>query len=249
MFGLDIFDAGLLLGTLIALSAGVVSFISPCVLPIVPAYLAYVGGVSFNELVVGSQRRTTVLNAISFVLGLSVVFILLGAAASAFGLFLLQHQVLFGRLAGIVIVIFGLHFLGVIRLPFLYREARINVNVRGGNLMGSFLLGLAFAFGWTPCIGPVLGSVLSLAAQESSIGQGTWLLAAYAVGLGLPFIIVAAFIEKSQGFIIKLTPWMKTIERSIGILLIIVGLMLVSGRFSTLSFWLLETFPVLGLIG
>lgn len=249
MFGLDIFDAGLLLGTLIALSAGVVSFISPCVLPIVPAYLAYVGGVSFNELVVGSQRRTTVLNAISFVLGLSVVFILLGAAASAFGLFLLQHQVLFGRLAGIVIVIFGLHFLGVIRLPFLYREARINVNIQGGNLMGSFLLGLAFAFGWTPCIGPVLGSVLSLAAQENSIGQGTWLLAAYAVGLGLPFIIVAAFIEKSQGFIMKLTPWMKTIERSIGILLIIVGLMLVSGRFSTLSFWLLETFPVLGLIG
>lgn len=249
MFGLEIFDAGLLLGTLIALSAGVVSFISPCVLPIVPAYLAYVGGVSFNELVVGNQRRSTVLNAISFVLGLSVVFILLGAAASAFGLFLLQHQVLFGRLAGIVIVIFGLHFLGVLRLPFLYREARINVNVRGGNLIGSFLLGLAFAFGWTPCIGPVLGSVLSLAAQENSIGQGTWLLATYAVGLGLPFIIVAAFIEKSQGFIMKLTPWMKTIERSIGTLLIIVGLLLVSGRFSTLSFWLLETFPVLGLVG
>ena len=249
MFGLDVFDAGLAVGIMIALSAGFVSFISPCVLPIVPAYLAYVSGMSFGEFSGGQRRGTAVLTAVSFALGLSFVFLLLGIAASAFGIYFLTHQVLFGRLAGLVIAVFGLHFLGVLRLPFLSREARLNTGSRGGSMAGAFVLGLAFAFGWTPCIGPVLGAVLSLAAQEDSLGHGAWLLAAYAAGLGVPFVIAAAFIDRSMRYMKRLQPWMRSIERAIGLLLLAVGLLLVSGQFASISYWLLETVPVLGLIG
>lgn len=249
MFGLDIFDASLAVGIMIALSAGFISFISPCVLPIVPAYLAFISGMTFNELSAGNRRGSAILTSISFVLGLSVVFLILGATASALGGYFLQHQILLGRIAGVVIATFGLHFLGIINIPLFYREARFEVNTRAGSMVGAFVLGLAFAFGWTPCIGPILGSVLSMAIQEDSIRQGTWLLAAYAIGLGLPFIIVAAFIEKSINLISKLKPWMKIIERTIGVLLIIVGLLLVTDRFASIAFWLLETFPVLALVG
>ncbi len=249
MFGVDMFDASLAVGIAIALSAGAVSFASPCVLPIVPAYLAYVSGMSFGELSAGGRRGTSVLTAAAFALGLSCVFLLLGIAASAFGVYFLTHQVLFGQLAGIVIAVFGLHFLGILRLPFLYREARLNSGARGGSVAGAFVLGLAFAFGWTPCIGPVLGAVLTLAAQEDSVGHGAALLAAYAAGLGVPFVIAAAFIDRSMRYIQNLKPWMRAVERTVGVLLLAVGLLLVSGRFALISYWLLENVPVLGLVG
>lgn len=250
MLGIDIFDAGMLAGISVALGAGFVSFISPCVLPIVPAYLAYISGMSFQEFTSGRRRRTSVLLAVSFVLGLSVVFILLGAAASAFGAYFLTNQVLFSRIAGGVIIVFGWHFLGILPIPFLLRELRLNTQItQGGTIVGAFVLGLAFAFGWTPCIGPILGAVLSFVAQEGSVGRGSIYLISYATGLGLPFIIAAAFIDRSMRYMNRMKPWMLVIERSIGILLILVGLMLITGWFVSVSYWLLETVPVLGEVG
>ncbi len=249
MFGFDIFDAGLMVGLTVALAAGMLSFVSPCVLPIVPAYLAYVSGMSFSEYTSGARRGEAVLMAVSFTLGLSVVFLLLGFTASAFGMFFLTNQILLGRIAGVVIAVLGLHFLGVLHLPFLNREARLDAGDARGSVFGAFVLGLAFAFGWTPCIGPVLGAVLSLAAQEGSVWHGTALLAAYAAGLGVPFVLAAAFIDRSMRYMANLKPWMRLIERSIGVLLLAVGLLLVSGRFSAIAYWLLEVFPLLALVG
>ncbi len=174
MFGIDIFDASLAPAMIVALLAGVLSFLSPCVLPVVPPYLAYMGGISMREMTGAAEaRRRVILPALFFVLGLSTVFLLLGFAASAFGAFFLTNQTLFTQGAGVVVIIFGLHFLGVFRIPILDREARLDAGDRGGSALGAFVLGLAFAAGWTPCIGPQLGAILSLAAQEGSVARGT----------------------------------------------------------------------------
>ena len=241
-------DATLAPALLIAALAGLLSFLSPCVLPIVPPYLAYMGGISMGDMRSDvSARRKIMLPALFFVLGLSTVFLLLGFTASTIGMFFLQNQVIFTRISGVVVIIFGLHFLGVFRIPILDREARLDAGDRGGSAMGAYVLGLAFAFGWTPCIGPQLGAILSLAAQEGNVARGTALLGAYAVGLGVPFLLAAVFIERSMGLIARIKPYMKTIERAMGALLLIVGLALVTGAFSTFAFWLLETFDALGL--
>ena len=248
MFGIDLFDAGLLPAMLIALTAGVLSFLSPCVLPIVPPYLAYMGGISMGDMRDdATARRRVILPALFFVMGLSTVFLLLGFTASVFGAFFLQNQVLFSRISGVVVIIFGLHFLGLFRIPLLDREARLDAGDRGGTALGAYVLGLAFAFGWTPCIGPQLGAILSLAAQEGSVQRGTTLLAVYALGLGLPFLFAALFVERSLGLMQRLKPHMKTIERVMGILLLIVGLALVTGAFTDFSWWLLETFDRFGI--
>ncbi len=249
MFGIDLFDASLLPAMLVALTAGVLSFLSPCVLPIVPPYLAYMGGISMNEMKDGSGRGRAVLAASFFVLGLSTVFVFLGFTASIFGQFFLQNQDLLAKLAGVVIIIFGLHFIGVFRIPILDREARLDAGDKGGSALGAYVLGLAFAFGWTPCIGPQLGAILGIAATESSVGRGTVLLAVYAAGLGVPFLLAAIFIERAMGVMNRLKRHMKLIERVMGVLLIGVGLMLLTGAFTSLSFWLLETFPALGALG
>jgi cytochrome c-type biogenesis protein len=248
MFGIEIIDAALLPAILVALVAGVLSFLSPCVLPIVPPYLAYMGGISMGEMTgQGAARKRVILPAVFFVLGLSTIFLLLGFTASAFGSFVLENQVLLARISGVVIIIFGLHFLGVFRIPLLDREVRMDAGDRGGSALGAYVLGLAFAFGWTPCIGPQLGAILSLAAQEGSMERGTLLLGVYALGLGLPFLLAAVFIEKSMHVMTKLKRHMKLIERLMGGLLIIVGLMLVTGAFTDISYWMLETYDVLGL--
>ena len=248
MFGIDLIDAGLLPAMLIALAAGVLSFLSPCVLPIVPPYLAYMGGISMGDMRDNATaRRRVILPALFFVLGLSTVFLLLGFTASVFGAFFLQNQVLFSRISGVVVIVFGLHFLGVFRIPLLDREARLDAGDRGGTALGAYVLGLAFAFGWTPCIGPQLGAILSLAAQEGSVQRGTALLALYALGLGLPFLLAAVFVERSLGLMQRLKPHMKTIERVMGSLLLVVGLALVTGAFTDFSWWLLETFDRLGI--
>ncbi|MFV1876706.1 cytochrome c biogenesis CcdA family protein [Nioella sp.] len=249
MFGIDLFDAGLLPAMLVALTAGVLSFLSPCVLPIVPPYLAYMGGISMNEMQEGTGRRRAVLAAAFFVLGLSTVFIFLGFTASIFGQFFLQNQDILAKIAGAVVIIFGLHFLGVFRISILDRDARMDAGDRGGSALGAYVLGLAFAFGWTPCIGPQLGAILGLAAVESSVARGTTLLAVYALGLGVPFLLAAMFIERAMGLMTRLKRHMKLIERIMGLLLIAVGLMLLTGAFTTLSFWILETFPMLGELG
>jgi len=251
MFGIDLFDASLLPAMLVALTAGVLSFLSPCVLPIVPPYLAYMGGISMNDINTDgtAARRKAMLPALFFVLGLSTVFIFLGFTASIFGQFFLQNQVLLGQIAGGVIVIFGLHFLGVFRIPLLDRDARLDAGDRGGSALGAYVLGLAFAFGWTPCIGPQLGAILSIAATEASVERGTALLGVYAIGLGIPFLLAAAFIDKAMGVMTRLKRHMKLIERAMGILLIAVGVALMTGAFSAFAFWLLDTFPALGALG
>ena len=250
MFGIDIIDAGLLPGMIVALTAGIISFLSPCVLPIVPPYLAYMSGVSLNEIE-GSQaaRRKAVVAALCFVLGLSTVFLFLGFTASAFGAFFLQNQQLFAQISGVIVIIFGAHFLGIFRIPFLDREARIEAGDHGGTSFGAYILGLAFAFGWTPCIGPQLGAILSLAASEASVARGTMLLGIYALGLGLPFLLAAMFLTRAMGVMNRLKPHMKLIERMMGVLLILVGLALVTGAFSSFSYWLLERFPALATLG
>jgi cytochrome c-type biogenesis protein len=250
MFGIDLFDAALMPSLFVALLAGVISFLSPCVLPIVPPYLAYMGGISMSEMTDNKvSNKPAIFAAIFFALGLSTVFIFLGFAASAFGRVFLQYQELMGQVAGGVIVIFGLHFLGVFTIPFLQREARLEAGDRGGSAFGAYILGLAFAFGWTPCIGPILGAILSMAAQEASIARGTLLLATYAIGLGLPFIIAAIFINRAIGVMNRFKSHMGVIEKTMGGLLVLVGLMLITGAFSSFSFWLLEMFPALSTIG
>ncbi|PRY78711.1 cytochrome c-type biogenesis protein [Yoonia maritima] len=245
-----IFDAGLLPAMLVALAAGVLSFLSPCVLPVVPPYLAYMGGVSVSELEEQRHaRRRVFVAALFFVLGLSTIFILLGIAFSTMGRALLQYQDYFSTVAGIVVMILGAHFVGVYRIGFLDREMRLDAGDKGGSAFGAYLLGLAFAFGWTPCLGPILGAILSLAASEGSIGRGTILLAVYAIGLGIPFLVVAAFFPRLKGAMGWMKRHMGRIERTSGLLLWTVGLMMLTGQFAAISYWLLEHFPALAAVG
>lgn len=251
MAGLDLIDASLLPAMVIALLAGVLSFLSPCVLPIVPPYLAYMGGISMGEMRGGgaTARARVIWPAIFFVLGLSTVFLFLGFTASFLGRFFLENQIWLARASGAVVIVLGLHFLGVFRIPILDREARLEAGDRGGSAMGAYVLGLAFAFGWTPCIGPQLGAILSIAATEASLARGTTLLGVYALGLGLPFLLAALFIERAMGVMTRLKRHMKMIERAMGALLIVVGVALMTGAFSAFAFWLLETFPALAALG
>ncbi|MEM9581200.1 MAG: cytochrome c biogenesis protein CcdA [Pseudomonadota bacterium] len=250
MFGIEIISAGLLPAMFVALLAGIISFLSPCVLPIVPPYLAFMSGLTVPEMQgTSAARRQTGLAAVFFVLGLSTIFLLLGFTASVFGAFFLQNQVLFGQVAGVVIIVFGLHFLGVFRIPFLDREARLDAGDRGGSAFGAYVLGLAFAFGWTPCIGPQLGAILSLAASEADVARGTLLLGVYALGLGIPFLLAAFFIDRAMGVMTRLKRHLGLIEKISGLLLIAVGVAMVTGAFAAMAYWLLETFPALGLVG
>lgn len=248
MFGIDLIDAGLLPAMLVALFAGILSFLSPCVLPVVPPYLAYMSGVSLGDLTT-THKRSAILPALFFVMGLSTVFILLGFTASAIGAAFLQYQDTLTKIAGVTVMIFGAHFVGVYRIGFLDREARLDTGDMGGSAFGAYVLGLAFAFGWTPCIGPQLGAILSLAASEANVTKGTVLLAVYALGLGIPFILVAAFMSRLTGAINWMKRHMKQIERVMGLLLWTIGLMMLTGGFSAFSYWLLDNFPILGSLG
>ena len=251
MFGIDIIGAGLLPAMLVALAAGMLSFLSPCVLPIVPPYLAYMSGVSVGDLAQGraGARGRVMLPALFFVLGLSTVFLFLGFTASAVGTLFLRYQTWFNTAAGLMVMAFGAHFVGVYRIGFLDREARLDAGDRGGSALGAYVLGLAFAFGWTPCIGPQLGAILSLAATEASLTRGTVLLGVYALGLGVPFLLVAAFLPRLGGVMGWFKRHMEQVERCMGLLLWTIGLLMLTGGFSSFSYWLLETFPMLGRIG
>lgn len=245
-----ILDATLLPAIIIAMSAGLLSFLSPCVLPIVPPYLAYMGGVSMGALEEDrAARRRVLLAAAFFVLGLSTVFLLLGFAFSALGRTFLQFQDWFLLIAGIIVMIFGAHFVGVFRIGFLDREARVDIGDKGGSAMGAYILGLAFAFGWTPCLGPILGTILGLAASEADVARGTVLLAFYALGLGIPFLLVAAFFPRLKGVMAWMKRHMGRIERTSGLLLWTVGLMMITGQFAAMSYWMLEAFPALANFG
>ena len=246
MFGIDILDVSLMPAMLVALLAGLLSFLSPCVLPIVPPYLAYMSGISMGDM---RQGRSTLLAASFFVLGLSTVFLLLGFTTSAFGMFFLTNSTTFSTIAALVVMLFGTHFLGIIRLPFLNRDIRLEAPDNGGSATGAYLLGLAFAFGWTPCIGPQLGAILSIAAQQGSAAKGTALLAVYAAGLGIPFLLFAAFFDRLTPLMTFLKRHMRVIEKASGGLLLAIGLLMLTGGFSQVSYWLLENVPFLANLG
>ena len=249
MFGIDLFQAAFLPAAFVALAAGMLSFLSPCVLPIVPPYLAYMSGMRATDLAAAGSRPRVMGAAFAFVLGLSTVFLLMGFAASVFGRFILGNAGWFNTAAGLTVMVFGLHFLGILRLPILNADARLDAGDQGGSAFGAYILGLAFAFGWTPCIGPQLGLILSLAAQGDSMTRGTALLGVYAAGLGLPFLIVAAFLPRLGGAMGFLRRHADIIERVMGLFLWTIGLMMLTGGFSAMSFWLLETFPGLATLG
>jgi cytochrome c-type biogenesis protein len=250
MLDFSVLDVTLLPAMGIALIAGIISFLSPCVLPIVPPYLAYMGGVSVSDMNSEKSARAKALGtALFFVLGLSTVFLILGFTTSLMGAFFLQNQQWFVVASGVVIMVFGAHFVGVYRIGFMDREIRMDAGDQGGSAFGAYVLGLAFAFGWTPCIGPQLGAILSLAASEASAVRGTALLAVYAIGLGIPFLLVAAFFPSLGGVMAWMKRYMQQIERVMGLLLWTVGLMMLTGQFTEFSFWLLETFPALANFG
>ncbi len=245
MLGIELADATFLPAALVAVLAGLLSFLSPCVLPIVPPYLAYMTGVKVSGL--KTCERSATIPALFFVLGLSTVFLMLGYAASSFGRAFLSYQPILVKLSGAFVILLGLHFLHVLRIPLLDREARVATGDNGGSALGAYLLGLAFAFGWTPCIGPQLSMILTLAATDP--GRGTALLGVYALGLGVPFLLSAIFIERSMHLMNRVKRYMGVIERVSGVLLIAVGVMLLTGWLSAISYWLLEAFPALGAIG
>jgi cytochrome c-type biogenesis protein len=241
---------------LTALFAGAISFLSPCVLPLVPPYLTYMAGVSLERMTSGEARQTgeiaaaqrrAIVHALMFVLGFSAVFVALGAGASTIGALLRSYMDTLAMIAGVIIIVMGLHFLGVFRIGLLYREARFQSS--GTGMAGSFLMGLAFAFGWTPCIGPVLGVILSMAASRETIGEGALMLAVYSAGLGIPFLLAALFIGPFIGFLTRFRKHLGIVEKIMGGLLVITGILFLTGGMQQFSFWLLETFPVLGTLG
>jgi cytochrome c-type biogenesis protein len=236
-----------------ALIAGLLSFVSPCVLPLVPPYLAWLAGVSFEELRTeepgGAQRRRIVMSALAFVLGFSTVFIALGATASVVGQTIAQYFDTLAMIAGVLILIMGLHFLGVFRIAFLYREARVQVARKPAGLIGAYLIGLAFAFGWTPCVGPVLAAILFVAGSEGTAARGALLLAVYSLGIGIPFLLAAAFASRFLNWATKFKRHLGTVEKTMGGLLVVTGILFMTGQMSVISFWLLETFPVFQTIG
>ena len=249
MFGIDIIDATLIPALTLAFLAGVISFLSPCVLPIVPPYLAYMSGISLSEATDNNKAVSVFLPAVFFVLGLSTVFLILGFTASALGTVFLSYQDILITISGLLVMGFGLHFLGILRIGFLEREARFDASSQNGSAFGAYVLGLAFAFGWTPCIGPQLASILTLAATEGSVARGTTLLGVYALGLGVPFLLVALFLSRLSATLTWLKRHMQIIERLMGLLLWTIGLMMLTGGFADFSFWILDTFPSLANLG
>jgi cytochrome c-type biogenesis protein len=236
---------------LTAFFGGLLSFLSPCVLPLVPPYLCFITGATLDDLTekVAVSRQRTVLAALAFVLGFSTVFVLLGATASAAGQLIREHLPLLTKLAGIFIILMGLHFLGVFRFGFLNREKRYQQETRPSGLIGAYAVGIAFAFGWTPCIGPVLATILAVAAEEDSVGQGAVLLAIYSLGLGVPFLLAAFGVGAFLGFLRRFGKHVVTVERTMGVLLVLAGLAFLTGLHQSFAYWLLETFPVFSTIG
>lgn len=223
----------------LAFVAGILSFLSPCVLPLVPSYLAYVGGSSASE----QNRAVTLVNSLLFIVGFSLVFIALGASASALGSLLrdLRGPMMLG--GGILVILFGLMMLGVIKLPFLYRDTRMTFRGDSTTTWGAVLLGMAFAAGWTPCIGPVLGGILTLAGASGTLSQGVLLLASYALGLAVPFFLAALALESFLKFSTAFRHYLPWVERAAGGLLVIAGLLMVSGLYTSFNTYLIRFTP------
>ena len=229
------------LGLFVAFAAGLLSFLSPCVLPLVPSYIGFLTGMSLPEM--RQRRRVALTHALLFVLGFSLVFIVLGASATALGRALNYYQVWLQRIGGVLIIGFGLVCLGVIKVEFLSQERRVQVEHKPLGYLGSVLVGMAFAAGWTPCIGPVLGAILGLAATSSDLTRGMLLLAAYSAGLAVPFVIAALALESFLGWFQQFRRYLPWVMRLSGGLLIVVGLLMASGEFTRLAGWLQQFTP------
>jgi cytochrome c-type biogenesis protein len=232
-----------------ALAAGMLSFLSPCVLPLVPPYLVYLTGASLERLADAEPqprvRRKTMVAALLFVLGFSTVFVAFGAGASAIGGLLHAYSYVLGKVAGLVIIIMGLHFLGLTPIAWLMREKRLEIPKPVG-LWGAYVMGLAFAFGWTPCIGPILGAILAIAGSEESVAQGAGLLSVYSLGLGVPFLAAALAVETFAAFLVRFRAHLGTVEKVMGGLLVVAGVAFFSGWIADFGSWLIATFPDLG---
>ncbi len=244
---------------LAAFFAGLLSFLSPCVLPLVPPYLGFLAGASVEELTGAAgpasagarraQRMRVAGVALAFVLGFATVFISLGATASAFGQLIARWSPTLALVAGVVIIIMGLHFLGVFRVALFYREARFRPSGARTGPVGAYLMGLAFAFGWTPCIGPILAAILTVAGSRDTVAEGAGLLAIYSAGLGVPFLLSALFVGSFMAFLKRFRTQFQRVEQAMGAVLVLTGVLFLTGQFQSLSFWLLETFPALARLG
>jgi cytochrome c-type biogenesis protein len=246
---------------LAAFGAGLLSFISPCVLPLIPGYLSYVSGLSLDELRGGpaqagagavavataapaAARRRLVGASLAFILGFSIVFVALGASASAIGQFLMSRLTVLNRVAGAIIIIFGLHTMGVLRIEWLYQEKRVQTQRQPAGPLGAMLVGIAFAFGWTPCIGPILAGILAVAAGQDTVGDGVRLLSAYSLGLGVPFLATALAIDRFFAAFAKIRRHYHMIEIVSGLLLVAIGVLIFTNRFTILAQWLTPYLPV-----
>jgi cytochrome c-type biogenesis protein len=231
-----------------ALLAGLVSFLSPCVLPLVPPYLIYLTGATIEHVATDeadrASKRAVLISALVFVLGFSTVFVALGASASLIGGLIRAWSAELSIAAGIIIILMGLHFLGLTRIGLLMREGRLAMAKPVG-LWGAYAMGLAFAFGWTPCIGPILAAILSVAAAEATVTRGAMLLAVYSAGLGIPFLLAALMVEQFSTMFARMKRHLLQVERAMGVLMVLTGIGFLTGAVSSASIWLLETFPAL----
>ena len=240
------------IGLVASFGAGLVSFLSPCILPLVPPYLCFLAGTSLSELTADRTVDVTgrlLGRAIAFTAGFSIVFVALGASVSTIGLQVSEHLTLLSRIAGVVIVVLGLHLLGAFRLAFLMGEARFHTLRRPASVLGALVVGLAFGFGWTPCVGPVLTSILLLAGTEASVGRGAALLAAYAAGIGVPFVAAALATGPFLATVARFRASLGVIEKAMGLLLVGTGLIIFAGAMPLIGSWLLDYMPFLGRIG
>ena len=232
---------------LAAFVAGMLSFISPCVLPLIPGYISYISGVSLDDMRAGtsaSAQRQIVFASLAFIAGFSLVFIALGASASYVGQFLMARLTLLARIAGAIIIIFGLHTMGVLRIEWLYQEKRVQAPNKPAGIFGAGVVGVAFAFGWTPCIGPILAGILAIAAAQNTIGQGVRLLAAYSLGLGVPFFATALMINRFFAAFARIRRYYHAIELASGALLIVIGVLIFINRFTIVASYLTPYLPV-----
>ena len=232
-------------------TAGLLSFLSPCVLPIVPGYLCYVAGTSLDKLDLNAKeiKRDVFYYSLCFVIGFSTVFIILGASATVISGLMFEYLDYLRVAGGIIIIIFGIHFMQLIQIPLLNQELRVQVQNYKPGVIGSYIIGLSFAFGWTPCIGPILGSVLSVAASTETVSQGVFLLFLYSMGLGVPFLLAAYAIGSFLNFFKKIKKYMRAIEIVTGLLLILFGILILTNRIQELAFFFIKFFPILTQLG